>query len=334
MRPVQQRRVVMASAILALVAGCGGEDAPVASASGSGSIAQAPSATGAPSPSAGEEGYRPASDVNPHLAIGQDVAAIKTAMDPATKDQPVDWAAVGKIFREGTGASKKGDGSVRTLQGLVPGSAQDAFVNAAIDGSGDSEGASDKVRRQGVEKGITVLLAEKVIEEYGKTREKIKAGNLTPPSSGAVHNVDEAWAFFVAEGNGPASTADKRAADFNRGGQVREGVLAALTSAKAAALAGDLAAFETAAAATQQALDYVFYLATYKYLQHADEVGKAEGQAFYRGISPRVEQADAAAHQAIVAALAGGDAAGGRAALNNATVLGALGVDDAEQVSG
>lgn len=321
---------VLAVATTVLVA-CGNDDDPAMSASTSSSAASEAGKV-ADDASAGEEGYRPASNVDEHAAIGRDVLAIREKMEPATKGEPVDWAAVGMIFEKG-GASKKSDGSIRTLAGLVADSATVEAIRGAITGLLESNAGSDAVRRQRVDKGISVLLAEKVLEELGRARAKIEKGELEPPATGAVHNVDEAWAFFTAEGQGPAATAEKRAADFDRTGQVKEPVLQALTEAKTAAQAGDLAAFDAATEDTREALAYIFYLATFKYLDHKDEVGRAEGTAFYRGISSMVEAADPAAHKAIVAAFASGDEDAGRAALNAAPVLAALGVSDSEKVT-
>lgn len=326
------RRLLATLVVLSALVACGGDDdtAGVEAATSTSGVAS----TTAPSPEAseGEEGYRPASNVDEHAAIGRDVAAMREAMEPATRSEEVDWSAVGDIFEQG-GASKASDGSTRTLAGLLAESAAIDSIRAAIAGTGELAGASDAVRRQWVDKGLSVLLAEKTVEELGKARAKIEEGNLTPPSSGAVHNVDEAWAFFTAEGEGPAATADKRAADFGREGQVREPVLAALTDAKKAALSGELEAFDAATTATEEALAYIFYLATFKYLDSDDEVGQAEGRAFYQGIAAKVETADASAHQAILDAFESGDAAAGRAALNSAPVLTALGVSEDEQVT-
>lgn len=325
------RRLLAILAVLAALVACGDDDDAGTGATTSTSPV---GSTTAPSSevSEGEEGYRPASNVDEHSAIGRDAAAMREAMEPATRGEEVDWSAVGDTFEQG-GASKNSDGSTRTLAGLLGESAAIESVRAAIAGTGEMAGASDAVRRQWVDKGLSVLLAEKTVEELGKARAKIEEGNLTPPSSGAVHNVDEAWAFFTAEGEGPAATADKRAADFGREGQVREPVLAALTDAQKAALAGELEAFDAATTAAEEALAYIFYLATFKYLDSDDEVGRAEGRAFYRGIQATVEAADAGAHQAILAAFESSDAAAGRAALNSATVLSALGVSGDEQVT-
>ena len=114
---------------------------------------------------------------------------------------------------------------------------------------------------------------------------------------------------------------------------MKEPVLQGLTSAKTAALAGNLAAFDTATDETRKAIAYIFYLATFKYLDHKNEVGRAEGTSFYRGISAAVEAADPAAHQAILGAFRNSDKAAGRAALNSAAVLDALGVTEAKKVT-
>lgn len=98
---------------------------------------------------------------------------------------------------------------------------------------GTPKGASDAVRAQQVDKGISVLLAAKVMEELESAAEKVAAGK-TDPAAGAPHNVDETWAFFTARGKGPASTAEKRAADFKRGGS-DQAIVAGFASGDAAA---------------------------------------------------------------------------------------------------
>lgn len=276
-------------------------------------------------------GFTPVSDVTAHAAIGGDVAVIKGLLDVAKKDEPVDWAGVRTAFTAG-GASLKSDGTTRTLEKLVEAPETVALVLAAIDGTGDSAGAADTVRAQRVDKGISVLLAAKVRDELSTAAEKVAANNLAP-ATGAAHNVDEAWAFFTAGGNGVASTADKRAADFKREGKVAEPVLTALTGAQKAAVAGDATGLAASTVETGHALDYIFYLATHKYLDTGGkEATRAEGESFYLAIQPAVRAASADADAAIVAAFVSGDATTGRAALHQPAVLAALGVDDLERV--
>ena len=305
-----------------------------ASGAGSGSGSASAPANGG-TVSAGDELFTPVSDVSSHAAIGEDIAAIKALLDVAKEGQPVDWAAVDTLFTEGE-ASLEGDGTPRSMATLVETDAAAvvvAEIDAAIAGSGAAAGLPDAERAQLVDKGMSVLLGLKVSNELAAANTKVAAGE-TDRESGAPHNVDEAWAFFTADGNGLASTATKRAADFDKDGQVTEPVLEALTAAQTAAIDGDAAAFATASADTQSALNYIFYLATFKYLDSADDpIARAEGQAFYWSIQPIVAAAAPDADAAIVAALASGDAATGRAALNQPAVLEALGLTADQAVS-
>jgi hypothetical protein len=265
--------------------------------------------------------YVPVSDVTSHAAIGQDAAAARAAMEPAEEGGLVDWTAVAAAIEKG-GASVKGDGTVRTIAALAEDHPALAAVNAALTGNGDAP-----VRRQQVDKGITVLLAAKVADELDAAAEKLADGN-TDKEEGAPHNVDEAWAFFVAEDQGPAVTADKRAADFGLEGKVREPIIDALTDAQQAAIAGDEEAYTEAADQVRAGLNYVFYLATYKYLDHEadDTVHKAEGMSFFLGIQPLLEAEASDAAEAIAAAYTDADTQAGRAALNSPASIQALGL--------
>lgn len=264
-------------------------------------------------------GYTAVSDVAPHAALGADAAAIRELLAVAKEGKPVDWSAVGTVFTAG-GASRKSDGSLRTFATLVADHPATAAVTAALTSS-----APDAARAQTVDKGLTVLLAAKVLGELATAAEKVAAKALDP-ATGAAHNVDEAWAFYVAQEQGPALTADKRGKDFSRP-TLRAAVVTALADAQRAAVAGDAAGLQRATAATKVGLDHIFYLATYKYLDHGgDAVKQAEGSAFYLALQARVAAVDPAADRAVTATFAGGDAAAGRAALNTPAVLQALGL--------
>jgi hypothetical protein len=308
----------VAAAALSLTA-CGGADEPATDTA----AAPAAAASSTPAePAAGTDAYTPGSDVTAHAAIGADVAKIRALLAPAKEGGTVDWAAVGSVFTEG-GASKKSDGSLRTLAALSPDSAAVPLVEAAVAGTG---GLSDAARAQHVDKGVIVILAEKVVGELESAAAKVAKGEIDP-AKGAPHNVDEAFAFFVADGEGPAATADKREKTPELVGKVRKPVVDALVAAQDAAGAGDAAALEQATTQTQAALDHLFYLAVHRYLDHeGDEVKQAEGAAFYLGIAPRVAAAAPAADEAIRATLAGGDTAAGRAALDSPEVFSALGL--------
>lgn len=277
----------------------------------------------------GADGYETVSDVTSHAALGGDVAAIRDLLAPAKEGGAVDWAAVGQIFTEG-GASTKSDGSVRTLAALSPDSAAVPAVEAALAGA---SGLSDAARAQQVDKGMVVILSEKVLDELDTAAGKVAEGN-TDAATGAPHNVDEAYAFYTAEGQGPAATADKREQTPELEGKVRQPVVDALASAQTAAAAGDAAALTQAAEQTASALNYIFYLAVHRYLEHeGDEVKQAEGGAFYLAIQPLVSAASPAADEAVLATLAGGDTATGREALSSPAVLDALGLEAAQKAT-
>ncbi|MEX2660219.1 MAG: hypothetical protein WD232_11020 [Acidimicrobiales bacterium] len=321
--------------LAAVLAGCGDDDGADDNASGSASASASVAAVEGDEgddheASAGDGDYEPVSDVDAHAAIGGDIAAIKDLLAAAKEGAPVDWDAVGEVY-EGGGASVKGDGTNRTLATLVGAPDVADRIEAAIAGTGELVGSSDGVRAQHVDKGISVLLQRKVVDELAAAQAKL-ADDDTDPASGAPHNVDEAWAFFTAEGNGLAATADKRAADFEREGEVREPVVTALAAAQQASLDGDGDAFAEAAAEVDDALAYIFYLATHKYLDADDEVGLAEGAAFYAGIQPRVAAASPEADATITAAFAGdGSSEAGQEALHRPEVLEALAVDDEQR---
>ncbi|HEV8114662.1 MAG TPA: hypothetical protein VGP53_00385 [Acidimicrobiales bacterium] len=271
-------------------------------------------------------GYTPVSDVVSHAAIGDDFAAIKRQLANAKETKPVDWAAVKTTFSAG-GASKKSDGGTRTLAGLVKAPDVVAYITTAIDG-GDG---SDAVRAQRVEKGITALLYLKVLDEIEAAKTKV-AEAKTDPNEGAPHNVDEAWAFYTANGNGVQSTAQKRGDDFKK--PVDQTVLAALTATQAAARSGDGQAFATAQRSVRSTLNQTFYLATYKYLDTGgDPTKRAEGESFYLAIAPIVKKAVAPADTALTAAFSTGDAKAGRAALNDPAVVTALELDTSQIIT-
>ncbi len=291
--------------------------------------AAAPASTGTSvndSSKSGAGGYTTVSDVTAHAAIGDDFAAIKKQLANAKESKPVDWEAVRTAFGTG-GASKKGDGTIRSLAGLVKAPDVVAYVTAAIDGG---EG-TDAVRSQRVEKGITALLYLKVLDENEAAKIKLADGKIDP-KDGAPHNVDEAWAFYTAGGNGVQSTAQKRGDDFKK--PLDQSVLAALTATQTAATSGDRQGFDTGQRAVRSALNHVFYLATYKYLDTGgDAVKRAEGESFYLAIAPIVKKAAPDADAVLTTAFASGDAKAGRAALNSPAVMTSLELEAGQAIT-
>ena len=282
-----------------------------ASASGSGS---ASTAAGEPTAdaTAADGGYAYASNVDTHRLVVQDVCDINDIVGDYK------WSEIAEIYANGV-HSVKSDGSVRTIGGFAAGEGKkhgvdtyygtatplDDFVSAALNGTGVWAGESDAVRKQGVQKGImNQTMIAWVVHELNAALAKAADGNFDV-ASGAVHNWDEAWAFYhgVAPDCGPFKTAEKRAADFGTTGAdgesalANEGLLAAMIDGRDALLAGDEAG---AISATREAVSHVFTTyaqATIKYASkvysdleagdtEAARVHQAEGWAFFRIIEP------------------------------------------------
>ncbi|MEC7878741.1 MAG: FEA1-related lipoprotein, partial [Actinomycetota bacterium] len=282
-----------------------------ASASGSGSASTAagePTADATPA----DGGYAYASNVDSHRLVVEDVCEINEIVGDYK------WAEIAEIYANGSN-SVKSDGSVRTIGGFAAGEGKkhgsdtfygtatplDDFVSDALNGTGAWEGESDAVRKQGVQKGIMnqVMIAW-VIHELNAAMDKAADGNFDV-ASGAVHNWDEAWAFYhgSAPGCGPFKTAEKRASDFGTTGAdgesalANEGLLQAMIDGRDALLAGDASAAATASREAQKHVFITYAQATIKYAAkvysdleagdtEAARVHQAEGWAFFRVIEP------------------------------------------------
>jgi len=265
------------AAVAALAAGCG-DDELAATSSGpkTGTTVAVPAAPGS---------YSPVSDVFAHGAIGKDVAAIRALLDPAAGGAP-EFDAAEKIWTAGTN-SKKDDGSVRTLAGFVEDATTGERVLDALRGSGAASDLDAPARAEWIDKGMTVALKVKVLEELEAAAAKVEAREVDP-AEGAPHNVDEAWAFFVAEEEGVGLTAAKRAKDFGLPeDELGDAALTGLAAAQRAAVAGDAAALRAATETVRGALNRVFALAVKKYAAEGigDDVARQEGVAFSWGLT-------------------------------------------------
>ena len=270
---------------LLLLAGCGSEDDEPATA------AATPAAPAAREGSAAT--YTPVSDVGGNAAIGKDVAAIRALLEPEQDGAAPDFAEAAKIWSKGQ-SSKKSDGTNRTLAGFVEGHPAGARVAHALAGSGTAAKLSDEERVEWIDKGMVVTLKVHALDEFGGAKEKLAAGELDL-QEGAIHNVDEVWAYFDAEGEGVVATAEKRAKDFGLGEhELGNDVVAAITQARTAVEREDAAALDAAAEAARGAMNRVFALAVKKYASKAGEGPKerAEGIAFSWGLEGELTAAD------------------------------------------
>lgn len=235
----------------------------------------------------------PASDVSSNAAIGQDVAAIRALIKPEKAGVEPDFDAAAEIWSKGR-FSKKSDGSTRTLAGFVEKHPVGTRVEHALAGTGRAAALPDDTRVQWIDKGMIVTLKVHALHEFEGAKEKLAAGELDP-EEGAVHNVDEVWAYFSAEGEGVIATAAKRAEDFGlEEHELGNDVIGAITAAQKAVTDEDAAALESATQATRAAMNRIFALAVKKYAVEGveDATARAEGLAFSWGLEGELDDTD------------------------------------------
>lgn len=317
-------------AVLAmLLAACGGDDggevrdigsdgtatgsasvSATGSASASASGSASGSATGSFVTTPGDGGYEYATDVSAHRLVVADVCEIKDLLD----EEPIDYTSIETIYTEGVN-SVNDDGSVRSLAGFATAEGRlhglddyygtatplDDFVSAAISGDALFSGASDGVRAQGIEKGTqNEIMIAWVDHELNAALDKADSGDFDP-ESGAVHNWDEAWAFYhgAEPGCAPYATANSRASNFGTQGadgetaQTNEQILQSMIEGREALLAEDAAGAVDAAEEIRRAIFITYSQAVIRYAtltpqdvaEGDDEtaaVHQAEGLAFWR----------------------------------------------------
>ena len=252
-----------------------------------------------------DAGYTYASNVDNHRSLMKDICDIKAA---ASSDGGYDFAGAKTIYMEGKNAEKS-EGVFRTLEGFASATGKnhgydtyydmngsvDAHIMAALDGTGDFEGASDTVRYQGIAKLTANLgMVAYTIHELNSAVAKADAGNVDN-DSGAPHNWDEGWAFFHGPDEdwscSPAYTMKKRGADF---GTTTNDVSNALSASEAAMVSGLAALQASDADGYNAAVDTVmknviitYSQAVLKYTYKMDsndtaEKYQAEGYAFWK----------------------------------------------------
>ncbi|HWI09174.1 MAG TPA: hypothetical protein VNT54_16850, partial [Solirubrobacteraceae bacterium] len=214
-------------------------------------------------------------------------------LEPEQAGAKPDFAAAGQIWSNGS-FSKKSDGTNRTLAGFAEDHPAGRRVAHALAGKGTAASLSDEERVQWIDKGMVVTLKVHALHEFEGAKEKLAAGELDP-EEGAVHNVDEVWAYFDAAGEGVVATAAKRAKDFGLDEhELGNDVIAGITDAREAVEQKDAAALDAAAEKTRGAMNRIFALAVKKYAVEAPEGAKerAEGLAFSWGLDGELAAAD------------------------------------------
>jgi hypothetical protein len=265
-----------------LLAGCGSDD--------DGPAVAASATTARP---AGAATYRPTSDVRSNAAIGRDVAAIRALLEPEQAGAKPDFAAAARIWERGR-SSKKSDGTNRTLAEFVEQHPSAARVADALEGDGTAAALTAEQRVEWVDKGMVVALKVHALEEFDGAAEKLAAGELDP-QEGAIHNVDEVWAYYAAGGEGVGATADKRSADFGLGEhELHDDVIAGISAAQDAVEAKDAAKLAAATKRTRGAMNRIFALAVKKYAVEGrrDPKARAEGVAFSWGLAGELDDRD------------------------------------------
>ena len=264
----------------------------------------------------------------------------------------MDWAAITDIYENGRhadGRTLKGYATSDSVLAEFPADVDlDANVQAALSGNWAGGEVSDLVRRQLLNKSLQAIIYGKVLQELSSARSQMEQGNLDD-DSGAPHKVDEAWAFYngTADSQGNrsrsiANTARSREGNFKLAPNVSLPLERALSDALEASRAGDLAAFDAAAAEAKARLNTIFYLATlrYGYVSSTDETESnraqhlAEGWAFYQAIGATVVSASSASDSTVVEfftgsaanAISESEVDAVYAALNTPEVIEALGI--------
>ncbi len=338
--------------------------APTGSVSASGADIAGPQPTQIPGAA-----YNVVSNVDSYFAMGLDMRDTRALLSAASEGRKVDWAAVTALYEQGKN-QKRADGTIRSMASQLndvlyaqfPNGASvygsptfiDKIIRDGIAGTGRSTGLSENARRNIVDKGLLMLTYGKALEELAVAKTRIAENNLDP-NTGAPHAVDEAYAALAGtlDGSGTRSYSVFGAATnleifFNLGGKVKNPMEAALTNAQKAAIAGDAAAYDKAAAEARGRLNATFYLGVLRYAKavevqgsaQAREGGVAEGWTYWQSIRAIVTQANSTAAKTVEGAFAqSADKAWPASltssiysALNDTAVIAALGIPADAQV--
>ena len=258
-------------------------------------------------------GYTYVSDVQVYADMAQDVCDIKDLVDT------YDWAAIKAIYTDGENVVKS-DGSYKTLAQHAAASGKkhglqeyygvdaplDAYMMAALDGTGMFEGASDSMRAQAVEKAAqNQILVAYAIHELNSAIAKATDGNWG--TDGAQHAWDEGWALYHGSTDhascAPYATGDKRAGNFgttvsdtDSTAKANAAILVAMNEGLVALQAEDLAGATAARDTVVKNIVIIYSQATIRYASkmttdttlEAAQTHQAEGYSFWRVIESMV----------------------------------------------
>ena len=307
----------------------------------------------APTASGPLGGYVPVSDVAGHAKISLDLCTILDLLERF----PVDYSAITALYREG-GQSRNADGTPRALDKFASGAREkeyvlgayerqlgagwmDAFVEAALAGTGPFASEPEPVRRAALRIGLRDQLPVAwAFHEMDAAVEKLRRGDVAL-ATGAPHNWDEVWAYYHGERPECTAhiTAEARGRDFGTGSAVNAGILAAMKRGLAALLAGDSTSAAKARAQVVRQMSIPQLQAVHRSailldaaLARGDadqaRVAQAEGWAHYRVIEPRVSLADSSSARTLrdVFELRSPPAAGSEAKVARAVAAAAKGL--------
>jgi hypothetical protein len=272
-------------------------------------------------PSAAMGGYAPVSDVGQHAKLSLDLCDVNAALDAAN------FAAATAVYRDGKnsaeGAGKRTLGNFATesreledtlgrYQRYLGASWLDAFVSAALNGTGPFAGESEAVRRQAVQKGARdQIVVAWVLHELDAALQKAAKASYTK-ASGAPHNWDEVWAYYHGEKPecSPFATAQASEEQFGVGTLITRRL-------QLFAKDGLKATVDKKASAVRSARDQIVRDITISYVQSvisaaskidaalaagkADEarVTQARGWAYYRVIEPLIAKVNTTSAETI-----------------------------------
>ncbi len=368
MRRIAATTVLMGVTALAvlLASSCKGENRPsveVIGGDGVVSISGAPEGDNPAPPS----GRRYAYSAEPTIDLGGplDLRAMRSLINVAIDDRPVDWAKAIDVYAAGRN-QKRADGTLRSLASLASDPAAlavypngttvygrasfiDGIIRDGLNGTGRAQGLSDNARRAIVEGGVQMALAAQATQNLAATRARIDAKGSKPQTL-----VDSAWGFIAGPLDGEERTAGllsamfKLETDLKLQKKLEQPLELAFIDASTAAEKGDASAFAKPAGDARAYLNAYFYLTALRAAKAAEsdtteaarQVHLAEGWAAFQAIRAGVTGASSTAAQSVEAALSRSGAQAFPssetqkvyAALNDAAVVQALGIPAAVQL--